>query len=124
MPNCKTAQPNPCHVGHCWLPSASCILGGTPGITVVKEGVPHLLSVLLESTGARIDMRKNTVHYQELRVSEAMMRMKSGHRLVASGWKGGKFPVPPDLRKEFHPKDGAFNLEESDNQPGCVRHTS
>ena len=63
-----------------------CILAGVPGVvrvTVIQEDVPQLLSVgLLEATGAMIDMRKNTVDYQELGVSEPMIRMRSGHRVV------------------------------------------
>ena len=89
------------------------ILAGVPGVvrvTVIEESIPHLISVgLLEATGAAIDMRRNTVSYQELGVSEPMLRLKSGHRAVdIAAWRGGSFPTPP--HEEFGLTDGAFNL--------------
>ncbi|CAE7436187.1 RE1 [Symbiodinium necroappetens] len=92
-----------------------CILAGVPGVvqvTLIKESIPHLLSVgLLESTGAAIDMRRNTVNYQELGVSEQMQRLRSGHRVVdIASWRGGDFPTPPHLKEEFGLTNGAFNL--------------
>eukprot|EP00439_Symbiodinium_sp_Y106_P063036 s466_g9.t1 len=91
-----------------------CVLASVPGVvrvTVIKEDVPHLLSVgLLEATGAVIDMRRNTVNYKELGVSEAMIRMRSGHRVVdIASWEGTTYPVPPHLCKEYGLTDGAFN---------------
>ena len=91
-----------------------CILAGIPGVvrvTVIKENIPHLISVgLLEATGAAIDMRRNTVSYQELGVSEPMLRLKSGHRAVdIAVWRGGSFPTPPHLKEEFGLTEGAFN---------------
>ena len=47
-----------------------CVLANLPGVvrvTVIKEGVPQLLSVgLLEATGAVIDVQHSTVNYKEL----------------------------------------------------------
>ena len=92
-----------------------CILAGVPGVvkvTVIEENIPHLISVgLLEATGAAIDMRRNTVVYQELGVSEPMQRLRSGHRVVdIAAWRGGEFPTPPHLQEEFGLTKGAFNL--------------
>ncbi|CAE7224945.1 RE2 [Symbiodinium sp. CCMP2592] len=92
-----------------------CILAGVPGVvrvTVIEESIPHLISVgLLEATGAAIDMRRNTVDYQELGVSEPMLRLKSGHRAVdIAAWRGGTFPTPHHVKEEFGLTDGAFNL--------------
>ena len=88
-----------------------CRLAGVPGVirvTVVRGGVPHLLSVgLLESM-------RNTVNYQELGVSEPMQRLRSGHRIVdVADWPGGAFPVPPHLKEELGLEDGAFNLDQT-----------
>ena len=90
------------------------MLASVPGVlrvTVIKEDVPHLLSVgLLEATGAVIDMQRNTVNYKGLGVSEAMIRMRSGHRVVdIASWEGTTYPVPPHLCKEYGLTDGAFN---------------
>ena len=89
----------------------ACQRPGVVRVTVIKEDVPHLLSVgLLEATGAVIDMRRNTVNYKELGVSEAMIRMRSGHRVVdIASWEGTTYPVPPHLCKEYGLTDGAFN---------------
>ena len=92
-----------------------CVLAGIPGVikvTVIREDIPRLLSVgLLEATGAVIDMQRNTIDYKELGTSEAMIRMRSGHRVVdiASWKKGDSFPVPPHLSSEFGLTEGAFN---------------
>ena len=91
-----------------------CVLASVPGVvrvTVIKEDVPHLLSVgLLEATGAVIDMQRNTVNYKGLGVSEAMIRMRSGHRVVdIASWEGTTYPVPPHLCKEYGLTEGAFN---------------
>eukprot|EP00435_Cladocopium_sp_Y103_P021580 s2554_g5.t1 len=62
------------------------ILGGAPGIvrvTVVKEDVPHLLSIgLLESAGSVIDTKANVIKYQEHGTQDKMYRLKTGHRTV------------------------------------------
>ena len=92
-----------------------CMLAGIPGVikvTVIREDIPHLLSVgLLEATGAVIDMQRNAIDYKELGTSEAMIRMRSGHRVVdIASWKtGDSFPVPPHLSSEFGLTEGAFN---------------
>ena len=74
-----------------------CQLAGIPGVirvTVVRASVPHLLSVgLFESIGAVIDVRRNTVNYQELGVSESMQRLRS--------------------RQEYGLEEGAFNLNQT-----------
>ncbi|CAE7947537.1 TNXB [Symbiodinium sp. KB8] len=50
----------------------------------------------------------NTVEYKELGVSEAMIRMRSGHRAVdIASWKGKAYPMPPHLRKEDGLTEGA-----------------
>ena len=89
-----------------------CVLAGIPAVikvTVIREDIPHLLSVgLLEATGAVIDMQRNTIG-----TSEAMTRMRSRHRVVdIASWKKGDsfcFPVPPHLSSEFGLTEGAFN---------------
>ena len=41
-------------------------------------------------------------------MSEAMIRMRSGHRAVdIASWKGKAYPMPPHLRKEDGLTEGA-----------------
>ena len=82
------------------------ILGGFPGIvrvTVVKENVPHLLSIgLLEKVGSVIDTKSNVIHYLEHAARDEMHRLSSGHRTVdVTKWRGGHFPVPELVHDQY-----------------------
>ena len=93
-------------------------LGGAPGIvkvTIVKEDIPHLLSIgLLESAGSIINTRTNAIHYETFGTKDTMRRMSSGHRTVSvAGWPGGEFPVPEEVQEKYHLAPGDFNLDGS-----------
>lgn len=102
-----------------------CVLGGHPGVvkvTVVKEDVPHLLSIgLLESMGSVIDTRANVLKYELYGAQDQMNRLKSGHRTIdITKWDGESFPVPQQLREQYGLEDGAFDLVRALPTP---RHT-
>ena len=93
-------------------------LGGAPGIvkvTVVKEDIPHLLSIgLLESAGSIINTRTNAIHYENFGSEDTMLRMSSGHRTVCvASWPGGDFPVPEEVQEKYNLGPGDFNLDHS-----------
>ena len=93
-------------------------LGGAPGIvkvTVVKEDIPHLLSIgLLESAGSIINTRTNAIHYENFGTEDTMLRMSSGHRTVCvASWPGGDFPVPEEVQEKYNLGPGDFNLDHS-----------
>ena len=97
-----------------------CVLGGVPGIvklTVVKEDIPHLLSIgLLESAGAVINTKTNEIHYENFGAKDVMSRLSTGHRTIdVTLWDGsGSFPVPEELREQYGLLPGAFDRKPSE----------
>ena len=94
-----------------------CVLGGAPGVvkvTVVKEDIPHLLSIgLLESAGAIINTKTNETQFEAIGTRDSMCRLKSGHRTVdITKWDGQEFPVPEEVQKKYGLSRGAFNTQD------------
>ncbi len=91
-----------------------CILAKQPGvirITVLKEDIPHLLSIgLLEHSGAVIDTADNLIRFKKFN-KEQMLRLDSGHRTLSiAEWDGSEFPVPDILSEKYGVKPGDFNI--------------
>lgn len=81
-------------------------LGGRPGViklTVLRENIPHLLSIgLLEFARAVIDTGTNKISFGAFDSSSPMLRLESGHRLldVASCGKC-EFQIPEAVVREY-----------------------
>ena len=95
-----------------------CFLGQQPGIvklTVLKQDIPHLLSIgLLEHAQSIIDTSSNKIQFRAFGCSADMTRLPSGHRtLDISSWDGEEFNVPEQVLKDFNLKPDAFKLSDS-----------
>ena len=49
-----------------------------------------------------MDLKTNEIKFQNLGVNMYMTNLPSGHRAIPLvQWKGGTFPVPPEVREQF-----------------------
>lgn len=92
-----------------------CVLAKQPGvirITVLKEDIPHLLSIgLLEHSGAVIDTADNLIRFKRFDKQDQMLRLDSGHRILnIADWDGSDFPVPDILSEKYGVVPGDFNI--------------
>ena len=90
--------------------------GGVPGVlevTVLVNDIPPLLSVgFLEFLQAGIDLVSNVINLRRLGLKLPMKRLPSGHRTISLiEWRGGSFPVPPEIQQRYGIQDGAFNID-------------
>ena len=96
-------------------------LGGRPGViklTVLRENIPHLLSIgLLEFVRAVIDTGTNKISFGAFDSSSPMLRLESGHRLldVASCGKC-EFHIPDEVVREYGLSVGDFQCS-PDSEP-------
>ena len=103
--------------------SALCplFLGGQPGIvklTVLKQDVPHLLSIgLLEHAKSIIDTSEDRIVFKAFDVAAPMIRLGSGHRLLdVTQGSAEDFQVPEQVVKQFGLDVDAFRVADDSDE--------